>query len=224
MPDVIKGAVPGAGFDLAGTAVGRVALDAVNTGAHVRPGDSIVGIASSGIHSNGLTLARRVFFETAGLGAGDDRLDDLGETVGEALLRPTHIYVREALDLLAEVPVHALVHITGDGFLNLTRIEARVGMRLDALPAPPPVFTVLQRLGRIEDAEMYRVFNMGIGFCVIVPAQHETRAIAILGAHGKACQRIGTVVDDADERVWIEQAGLVGRAGQGFVEERPGPA
>ena len=120
--------------------------------------------------------------------------------------------------------MHALVHITGDGFLNLTRIEARVGMKLDALPAPPPVFTVLQRLGGIEDAEMYRVFNMGIGFCVIVPAQHEARALAILGAHGKACQRIGTVVDDADERVWIEQAGLVGRAGQGFAEERPGPA
>ena len=128
MRDVIKGAVPDAGFDLAGTAVGRVALDAVNTGAHVRPGDSIVGMASSGIHSNGLTLARRVFFETAGLTVAD-YVDDLGETVGEALLRPTHIYVREALDLLAEVPVHALVHITGDGFLNLTRIEARVGMK-----------------------------------------------------------------------------------------------
>ena len=134
MRDVIKGAVPDRGFDLAGTAVGRVALDAVNVGADVRPGDSILGIASSGIHSNGLTLARRVLFESAGLKVGD-RLDDLGETVGEALLRPTHIYVREALDLLASaVPVHALVHITGDGFLNLTRIEAQVGMRLDALP------------------------------------------------------------------------------------------
>ena len=224
MRDVIKGAVSGMGFDLAGTAVGLVDLDAVNVGAAVRPGDSIVGIASSGIHSNGLTLARRVFFETARLGAGD-RLDDLGETVGEALLRPTQIYVREALDLLAsEVPVHALVHITGDGFLNLTRIEAKVGMRLDALPAPPPVFTVLQRLGGIEDAEMYRVFNMGIGFCVIVPAQHEARALAILGAHGKACTRIGMVVDDSEGRVWIEQAGLVGRASQGFAEERPGPS
>ena len=190
MRDVIKGAVPGAGFDLAGTAVGRVALDAVNTGADVRPGDSIVGIHSNGIHSNGLTLARRVFFETAGLGVGDD-VDELGETVGEALLRPTHIYVREALELLAsEVPVHALAHITGDGFLNFTRVEARVGMRLDALPVPPPVFGVLQRLGGIEDAEMYRVFNMGIGFCVIVPPADEARAIAILGADGKACHMV----------------------------------
>jgi len=220
MRDVIKGAVPEAGFDLAGTAVGRVALDAVNTGAAVRPGDSIVGIASSGIHSNGLTLARRVFFERAGLTVAD-RVDDLGETAGEALLRPTHIYVREALDLLAsEVPVHALCHITGDGFLNLTRIEAKVGIRLDALPAPPPVFSVLQRLGGIEDAEMYRVFNMGIGFCAIVPPEHEGRAIEILGRGGKACQRIGRVVEDAEERVRIEQAGLVGRAGQGFVRER----
>ena len=219
MRDVIKGAVPDAGFDLAGTAVGRVALDAVNVGAGVRPGDSIVGVASSGIHSNGLTLARRVFFETAGLRPGD-RLGDLGETVGEALLRPTHIYVREALGLLAsDVPVHALLHITGDGFLNLTRVEARVGMRLDALPEASPVFSAIQRLGGIADAEMYRVFNMGVGFCVIVPPAHEARAIAILGAHGKACQRIGTVVDDAQERVWIERAGLVGRAGEGFVRE-----
>ena len=148
MRDVITGAVSGKGFDLAGTAVGLVELHAVNVGDAVRPGDSILGIASSGIHSNGLTLARRVFFETAGLGV-DDRPAGLGETVGEALLRPTHIYVREALDLLAsEVPVRALAHITGDGFLNLTRIEAKVGMRLDALPAPPPVFAVLQRLGR----------------------------------------------------------------------------
>ena len=131
--------------------------------------------------------------------------------MGEALLRPTHIYVREGLDLLAsDVPVRALVHITSDGFLNLTRIDAQVGMRIDALPTPPAIFTVLQQLGRIEDAEMYRVFNMGIGFCVIVPAQHEARAIAILGAHGKACQRIGTVVDDADERVW-DRAGGAGR-------------
>ena len=195
----------------------------MNVGAAVRPGDSIIGIASSGIHSNGLTLARRVFFETAGLAAGDS-VDGLGETVGEALLRPTHIYVREALDLLAsDVPVHALAHITGDGFLNLTRIEAAVGMRLDALPAPPAVFTVLRRLGGIADAEMYRVFNMGIGFCVIVPEAHEARAIEILGAHGKACSRIGTVVDDAARRVWIDHAGLVGRAGAGFAEERPGP-
>ncbi len=224
MRDVIKGAVPGAGFDLAATAVGRVALDAVNTGAAVQPGDSIVGIASNGIHSNGLTLARRVFFESAGLTV-DDRVEDLGETVGEALLRPTYIYVREALELLAsEVPVHALAHITGDGFLNLTRIEAKVGMRLDALPAPPPVFSVLQRLGGIEDAEMYRVFNMGIGFCAIVPPAHEARAIEILGGDGKACQRIGRVVEDAKERVWIEQAGLVGRAGEGFVREDATPA
>ena len=144
--------------------------------------------------------------------------------MGEALLRPTYIYVREALDLLAsEVTVNALSHITGDGFLNLTRIEAQVGMRLDALPAPPPVFAVLQRLGGVADAEMYRVFNMGIGFCVIVPPEHEARAIEILGRDGKACQRIGTVVEDAQERVWIEQAGLVGRAGQGFTSEGAPP-
>ena len=219
MGDVIKGAVPGAGFDLAGTAVGRVDLDAVNVGAAVQPGDSILGIASSGIHSNGLTLARRVFFESAGLGPGD-HADGLGETVGEALLRPTHIYVREALDLLAsEVPVHALAHITGDGFLNLTRIEASVGMRLDALPAPPAVFAVLRRLGAIEDAEMYRVFNMGIGFCAIVPAAHEARALEILGACGKACRRIGTVVGRS-VALCVDRAGRAGRPSRpGFCDD-----
>ena len=121
------------------------------------------------------------------------------------------------------MPVHALAHITGDGFLNLTRIEATVGMRLDALPAPPAVFAVLRRLGAVADAEMYRVFNMGIGFCAIVPPEHEARAIAILGAHGKACRRIGTVVGDSEKRVWIEQAGLVGRAGRGFAGEGSAP-
>ena len=180
------------------------------------PGDSIIGIASSGIHSNGLSLARQVFFETVGVSVAD-RVDNLGETVGEALLRPTHIYVREGLDLLAsDVPVRALVHITSDGFLNLTRIDAQVGMRIDALPTPPAIFTVLQQLGGIEDAEMYRVFNMGIGFCVIVPAQHEARAISKSSARtARRAMRIGTVVDDADERVWVEQA----RAGR---PRRPG--
>lgn len=217
MRDVIKGAVPGAGFDLAGTAIGRVDLASVNVGAAVRPGDSILGIASNGIHSNGLSLARRVLFEGAGL-AASDRPEGLGESVGAALLRPTHIYVREALDLLAsEVPVHALVHVTGDGFLNLVRVRAQVGMRLDSLPPPPPIFALLQRLGAIDDAEMYRVFNMGIGFCAIVPADAEARAIEIAGGHGKSCRRIGVVVDDRERRVRIEPAGLVGRAGAGFV-------
>ncbi len=217
MRDVIKGAAPGTGFDLAGTAIGRVDLAAINVGAAVCPGDSILGIASNGIHSNGLSLARRVFFEAAGLAVGDNA-EGLDETVGEALLRPTHIYVREALDLLSsEVPIRALIHITGDGFLNLTRIKARVGMRLDALPPPPPIFAVLQRLGAVGNAEMYRVFNMGVGFCAIVPADQEARAIDLACAHGKSCRRIGVVVDDPEGRVWIEPAGLVGRAGRGFT-------
>ena len=216
MRDVIKGAVPGQGFDLAGTAIGRVDLEHINTGAEVRPGDVVIGIASNGIHSNGLSLARKIFFEKAGHSV-DARIEGLDETIGEALLRPTHIYVREALDLLAsDVPVHALAHITGDGFLNLTRVDAPVGMRLDALPTPPAIFTTLQRLGDVDDAEMFHVFNMGIGFCAIVPPDHEDRAQTVLGAHGKTCQRLGVVVDDAEKRVWIEAAGLVGRAGHGF--------
>ena len=224
MRDVIKGAPSGVGFDLAATAVGRVELDAINIGTEVSPGDSIIGIASSGIHSNGLSLARQVFFETAGLTVAD-RVDDLGGTVGEALLRPTHIYVREALDLLAsDVPVHALVHITSDGFLNLTRIEARVGMRLDALPAPPPVFTVLQWTGRDRGRgdvprlqHGHRLLRHRAGSARGPRPRHPRRARQGVPADRDGGGRRGrTRVDRA--------GGLVGRAGQGFAEERPGPA
>ena len=156
------------GFDLAGTAIGHVPLERIIVGEGIREGDVVIGIESSGIHSNGLSLARRAFFHKHSY-KPSHRFDELGCDLGSELLRPTHIYVKEALELLARVAsVRALMHITGDGFLNLTRVKSEVGFVLDALPAPPPIFSIIARLDGTADAEMFSVFNMGIGFCAVV--------------------------------------------------------
>ena len=193
LPDMIRGPSPGTGFDLAATAVGTVALDRVLVGAEAREGDAVVGIASSGIHANGMTLARRVLFDQGGLSA-DSPLPECGRPVGEELLAPTHIYVAEARALIAEVQtLRALIHVTGDGLLNLPRIEAQVGFVLDALPAPPPVFGAIAGRGNVPPEEMYAVFNMGIGLCAVVAEADAEAAVAIGGRHGKAAWRVGTV-------------------------------
>ena len=137
MGAIIKGERPGQGIDLVGMCAGIVPLDRIIVGRGVKPGDAIVGFASSGIHSNGFTLARKALFEAGGLKA-DEPVAELGTTVGEELLKPTRIYVKPVMDLLrANVPVRALAHITSDGFLNLARIDAQVGFRVDRLPAAP---------------------------------------------------------------------------------------
>ena len=208
LKDIIKGHGAGLGFDLAGTAIGRVDLDKINLGENVRAGDVIIGIASNGIHSNGLSLARRALFDIAGHDA-DTHLDELGSTVGEELLRPTHIYVAEAIDVLDRLDaVGALVHITGDGFLNLTRVKADVGFVIDDLPPAPPLFALIQRITGAAAMEMYHVFNMGIGFCLMVRPEAEAAAIAIVHGHGKGCQRIGYVTGGPAGRVTIEPAGI----------------
>ncbi len=195
------------GIDLVGTCVGLVPADRIVTGQHVRPGDAIVGFASSGIHSNGLTLAREVL-----LGEHTARLSghvaELGRTLGEELLEPTAIYVDLALRLLRETAVHALAHITGDGFLNLARFDAPVGFRIEWLPEPPPIFDLIAREGKVEAPDMYLVYNMGVGFCAILPESDVPRALAIGAACGIAAWRIGTCTDDPERIVEIAPAGL----------------
>lgn len=194
LPEIIKGQRAGRGFDLAAAAVGLVPLDRLVLGQDIRPGDALVGLASSGIHSNGLTLARRVFF-----GAG--RLDpftpfeELGRSIGEELLEPTRIYVAPVLEALRSgIHVRALFHITGEGFLNLTRHRSEVDWAVDRLPEPPAVFPLLQRYGQIGDREMYVTFNMGVGFCLAVPPDEARLAIEIAGRHGVEAWRIGYAV------------------------------
>lgn len=209
LPSVITGYKEGFGFDLAGTAVGTVPLDQLIVGREIEPGDTIVGIESSGIHSNGLTLARHIFFEQHNYTV-ETRLPELRQPLGEELLEPTHIYVREALAVISsDIALKALIHITGDGFLNLSRVDAAVGFVIDQLPPVPPIFTLMQQLGRVSDEEMFRVFNMGVGFCMIVPALDAERVMSIVKEHGKQASVIGHAVADPEKRIRIVQKGLV---------------
>jgi phosphoribosylformylglycinamidine cyclo-ligase len=199
------------GFDLVGTAVGMVPLDRIIVGRDVRAGDRVIGLASNGLHSNGFTLARRVLFGEAGLSV-DDTVPELGGSLGEELLRPTFIYVPEILELIERVPdIRALIHITGDGLLNLPRVDAEVGFVLDSLPPPPPIFDLIEQRGGISRAEMFEVYNMGIGFCVVLPERDVEAALAILARHNRRAWVIGHAVADPEKSVHLPQHGLIGR-------------
>ena len=199
-----------AGFDLVGMAVGLVPLDRIVVGRDLVPGDVVIGIESSGIHSNGLSLARRAFFVQNQVPL-DHVFPELDAALGEELLRPTPIYVPEILDILADVPtVKALVNITGDGLLNLPRVAAAVGFELDNLPPLPPIFGLIQRYGEVADAEMFEVFNMGVGFCVLAAPDDCDPILAILRRHGRRARVIGRVVADRTKGVRLPRAGLTG--------------
>src|SRR5262249_58462831 len=123
------------------------------------------------IHSNGLTLARYVFFRQGQLSV-DHVFPELGVSLGEELLRPTLIYGQEILDIIDNVPtVKALINITGDGLLNLPRVDAKVGFVIDNLPPVPPIFRLIQSCGSVSGAEMFQVYNMGVGFCIVIAAE-----------------------------------------------------
>jgi phosphoribosylformylglycinamidine cyclo-ligase len=190
LPDLIRGHPSPSGFDLVGFCVGLVDLDSIVTGASIQPGDAIVGIPSSGIHSNGLSLARRVLTDL------DEEVD--GTTVGDLLLEPTVIYVRAIRDLLAsDVDVRGLAHITGEGFLNLLRLDAEVGYLIDSPLPVPRVFELIAERGDVEAAEMHEVFNMGCGFCVVVPSAAASDAVALLSERHPGTAVIGRVTPDA---------------------------
>jgi phosphoribosylformylglycinamidine cyclo-ligase len=208
--EMIRGKRDGYAFDLVATCVGRVALEQVLTGADIVAGDRIIGLASSGIHSNGLTLARRVFFERLGW-APDRYVEELGRTIGDELLEPTRIYVREVREMMeAGLRVKALAHITSTGFLNLSRASAPVGYVLDALPEPPPIFQLIRRHGAVTDEDMYFTYNMGIGFCVILAPEDADAAHAIARKHRSVSSTIGYAVNDPEKKVRIPSAKLVG--------------
>jgi phosphoribosylformylglycinamidine cyclo-ligase len=199
------------GFDLVGMAVGRVALDKVISGKTVAEGDVVVGVRSSGVHSNGLSLARKAFFGKHRYDI-NHKFDELESTLGEELLRPTDIYVPEAMEILERVKgVKALINITSDGLLNLARVEARVGFEIDRLFEPQPIFSLIQRLAEVEDSEMFEVFNMGIGFCYVVDENDVALTISILERHGRKAQRIGYAVADPDRHVRVHERKLIGQ-------------
>ena len=218
LPEVIgsDGVVPGddRAFDLVGTCIGVVHPDRIITGAAIEPGDALIGVLSSGIHSNGLTLARRVLLDRSGYGLADE-IPRLGRTLGEELLHPTEIYVRAATSLWgAGIETKGLAHVTSDGFANLCRLEASVGYEIAELPPPPPIFDLIREAGEVADEEMFRVFNMGIGLVVVVAEGNSNRAIETLQGQGYRALMIGTVIDQAGV-VRIEPARLVGTMSDG---------
>jgi phosphoribosylformylglycinamidine cyclo-ligase len=203
-------------LDLVGTAIGALppGREPVD-GSQVRPGDVVLALPSSGLHSNGYSLARHVLFDLAGMTLADPipgtprRLDD-------ALLEPTRVYVRAAEALWeAGVTPCGLVHISGGGLLNLGRLAADVSYELDALPPPPPVFALIAEAGQIPAATMYATFNMGTGFCVVVPPAQEHAAMAALESAGEEPARVGRVTGHPGRTVSVPSAGLRGR-GEAF--------
>jgi phosphoribosylformylglycinamidine cyclo-ligase len=178
LPEVING------FDLAGTCLAYVKKKDIITGEKIKPGDIIIGLSSSGIHSNGYTLARKVV-QHANLFYEDKFPDDLykGKTVGEILLTPTRIYVKETVELLKKIKPHGLAHITGGGLRNLPRLNKNVKFVIDDLFEPQDIFKFLQENGNIDDKEMYQTFNMGMGFAVIVSQKDVDKALKILNKH-----------------------------------------
>jgi phosphoribosylformylglycinamidine cyclo-ligase len=183
-------------YDLAGFAVGVAERSALVTGQHVAVGDRVLGLASSGLHSNGYTLAREAIFGRMGLKLGDP-IPGTGRSVVEELLEPTRIYVKPVLGLLREVTVKAMAHITGGGITeNLPRVLPP-GRRARIDPAAwtmPPIFRAIQRAAAVDDAEMRRTFNLGVGFVLIVAPADVAAVVERLQAAGERCFEIGEVV------------------------------
>jgi len=188
LPEVIAGEENA--FDLAGMVMGVVKGKPV-LGSTIKPGDIILGIESSGLHSNGYTLARKVLLSKYSV---DDNADHLVQTVGEELLIPTKIYVKPVMEILKKkISVHGLANITGGSFTKLPRLNTRVRYDLDALPAPMGIFKQIQVDGKIDSKEMYRTFNMGIGFCVIAPRTSVDDTISIFAKYKMRCREIGRI-------------------------------
>lgn len=216
LPEIVRGVEPGKGLDLAGTAVGLVDLSHVVRGEALGEGDVVVAISSSGLHSNGYTLARRVLLDEARLPL-DRPLPGQSRPLGDELLEPTRIYVPHVGALRrCGVTIKAMVHVTGDGLFNLNRVQADVGYVLDRLPPPTALFDAIQSHGSVPPEEMYRVFNMGIGFCVMVPEAEARTAIEALAPLPGEAWVLGRVVADPDRRIHLPGVGLVGRDGRFF--------
>jgi len=199
-------------LDLVGTAIGAVPPGRTPVdGSRVSPGDVILALPSSGLHSNGYSLARQALFEAGGLTLAD-QVPVTGQRLDDTLLAPTRIYVRAAEALWeAGVDPRGLVHISGGGLLNLARLAADVGYELDALPPPPPVFALIAEAAAIPPATMYATFNMGTGLCVVVSPSDQETALDALERAGEEPVRIGVVTNRPGRTVTLPSANLTGR-------------
>jgi phosphoribosylformylglycinamidine cyclo-ligase len=165
--------------------------DRIVSGAAIRPGDRIIGVPSTGVHSNGLSLARAVVEKYAGY---DTKLKN-GKTIGQELLTPTRIY-HESLKVSASCSVHGMCHITGGGLLNFKRLSEH-GFRFDSPINPPEIFSWIQKTGKISTLEMYRTFNMGMGFAYVVPEKSMSSVLKMVNG----AQVVGEVI--AETGAWL---------------------
>ncbi len=188
----MPGMYPAGEYDLAGFAVGVVEKDAIIDGSGIAPGDVVIGLGSSGAHSNGYSLIRRILERSS----ADLSSDFHGRPLMEAILAPTRIYVKSMLELMRRLPVKGLAHITGGGLLeNVPRI-LRAGLTAELQRGSwvrAPLFDWLQEAGGVDEQEMHRVFNCGIGMVVVVDPAHQTQALEALAGTGETATRIGTI-------------------------------
>ena len=185
-------------YDIAGFTVGIVDKSKIVDGSDIRPGDAIIGLASSGVHSNGYSLVRRLLLEEKGYKLGDVLPELGGRTLGEVLLEPTRIYVKPILAMLEKVRIKGMAHITGGGVIeNIPRVlpdHVNADIRPGSWPVHP-IFTLMQREGQISDRDMFTTFNMGIGMVLFVPAEQANAAVALAEELGEKAYRIGTVTE-----------------------------
>lgn len=189
LPDLIAGDIENS-FDLAGMIMGVLKGKPI-LGDTIKPGHIILGVESSGLHSNGYTLARKVLLSKYSI---DDNAEHLSRTVGEELLTPTRIYVKPVIEILKKmIRVDGLANITGGAFTKLPRLNSKVRYVFDNLPSPTGIFKRIQIDGDIDTREMYRTFNMGIGFCVIGSKAHIDDIVHIFEKHKMRCEPIGNI-------------------------------
>ena len=210
MPDMINSADPDKiGFDLAGSALGIINPNRIIDGKQIEEGDILVGISSSGIHSNGITLARNIFCNKKNF-ILDKYFDELGQSIGEELLKPTHIYVDEIMEMIrAGIRLKVLAHITSDGLVNLTRIGKNFGYEITYLPKPQPIYEIIRNHGHIDTTEMYNVYNMGIGMCAVLPREQRDSALQIAEKYGKKAFVMGKAVNDHSKKIDIKSLEIV---------------
>lgn len=188
-------------YDIAGFAVGAVEKSKIITSEKVKAGDVILGLPSSGVHSNGYSLVRKIVFDVKGF-KGDEYIDELGKTIGEELLTPTRLYPKSCLPLIEKFDIHGMVHVTGGGYYeNIPRaLPEDMGAEIDATSWPvPPIFTLLKEWGNVDWQEMYRTFNMGIGMIIIASADEAEKIKADLQARNEAVYEIGKVTQGSHE-------------------------
>lgn len=197
----MNGFYPVGEYDIAGFAVGAVEKSKIITSERVKAGDVLLGLPSSGVHSNGYSLVRKIVFEKKGF-KGDEVIPELGKSIGEELLTPTRLYPKTCLPLIEKFDIHGMVHVTGGGYYeNIPRaLPDNMGaeINVDAWEVPA-IFKLLKEWGNVDWHEMYRTFNMGIGMIIIVSADEAEKVKSFLAEKGETCYTIGTVTEGVHE-------------------------